>query len=352
MRRISAFAVLVVVSVLATASTAWACGSLVAANGAVQLVRTTTLAAHHDGVEHYITNFEFAGTQESFGSIIPLPGEPTTVERAGDWTLQRLRQEVEPPAFAAGEAEAAPRSADDVEVLQQTRIDSLDVTILRGGGEEVAAWAAEQGFTLTEDTPAVLEFYAERSPYFMAAKFDAAAAVAEGFEGGDGIPVHLSIPLDRPWVPLRILSTGKPADEIVQADVFLLTDEKPELLAGSGMTLERSEPADPFLLDDLRTDTNMGWVPERAWFTYLRLDVTAGDLDYDLATDVDGDAPRVTDTGLVRLDEIDRLDTVGDAGIPDRPWPWQGTAVIVLAIALVLTCGWFLTRSPRPVVTR
>jgi len=352
MRRIAAFAALVTVTVLATASTAWACGSLVAPNGAVQLVRTTTLAAHHDGVEHYITNFEFAGTQDSFGSIIPLPGEPTTVERAGDWTLQRLRREVEPPVLEFEDARAAPESAGDVDVLQQTRIDSLDVTIVRGGGKEVAAWAAEQGFTLTDDTPEVLDFYAERSPYFMAAKFDAAAAAAEGFEGGDGIPVHLAIPLDRPWVPLRILSTGKPADEIVQADVFLLTDERPELLAGAGLTLERSEPADPFLLDDLRSDTNMGWVPERAWFTYLRLDAPAGDLDYDLATDVDGDSPRVVDTGLVRLDELDRLNTVGDAGIPGRPWAWQGTAVIVLAIALVLTCGWFLTRPARPAVTR
>ncbi|MGQ0802954.1 MAG: DUF2330 domain-containing protein [Actinomycetota bacterium] len=351
MRRISAFAALVIVTVLATASTAWACGSLVAANGAVQLVRTTTLAAHHDGVEHYITNFEFAGTQESFGSIIPLPGEPTTVERAGDWTLQRLRLEVQPPVLEFEDARAAP-AGGEVDVLQQTRIDSLDVTILRGGGEEVADWAAAQGFTLTEDTPDVLEFYAERSPYFMAAKFDAAAAVAEGFEGGDGIPVHLAIPLDRPWVPLRTLSTGKPADEVVQADVFLLTDEKPELLAGPGLTLERSEPADPFLLDDLRSDTNMGWIPERAWLTYLRLDVSAGDLDYDLATDVDGGSPRMVDTGLARITQPDRLDTVGDAGIPDRPWPWQGTAVIVLAVALVLTCGWFLTRSPRPVVTR
>jgi hypothetical protein len=352
MRRISAFAALVIVTVLVTASTAWACGSLVAANGAVQLVRTTTLAAHHDGVEHYITNFEFAGAQESFGSIIPLPGEPTTVERAGDWTLQRLRREVEPPVLAAGEEEAAPRSADAVDVLQQVRIDSLDVTIVRGGGDEVAAWAAEQGFTLTEDTPEVLEFYAERSPYFMAAKFDAAAAVAEGFEGGDGIPVHLAIPLERPWVPLRILSTGKPADEVVQADVFLLTDEKPELLAGPGLTLERSEPADPFLLDDLRSDQNMGWVPERAWFTYLRLDVSAGDLDYDLATDVSGQSPLVADTGVSRIDDIDRLDTVGDAGIPNRPWAWPATVVIVLAIALVLGCGWFLTRPNRSPVTR
>jgi hypothetical protein len=351
MRRISALVTVVVVAVLGSASAAWACGSLVAPNGAVQLVRTTTLAAHHDGVEHYITNFEFAGTQESFGSIIPLPGEPTTVERAGDWTLQRLQLEVAPPEFEDAAGEALPRAAEDVEVLQQTRIDSLDVTIVRGGGEEVAAWAAEQGFTLTDDTPEVLDFYAERSPYFMAAKFDAAAAVAEGFEGGDGIPVHLAIPAERPWVPLRILATGKPADEIVQADVFLLTDEKPELLAGPGLELERSQQASAFLLDDLRSDTNMGWVPQQAWLTYLRVDVPAGDLDYDLATDVDGNAPRVVDTGLVHFDEMDALEVPG-ASNGGASWPWQGTVAILVAIALALGCGWLIVKPADASVTR
>ena len=107
----------------------------------------------------------------------------------------------------------------------------------------------------------------------MAAKFDAAAAVAQGFTGGDGIPVHLTMPVDRPWVPLHILATGKAPDEVVQADVFLLTDEKPRLLAGPGLSLDRSEPASTSLLDDLRSDQGMGWVPARSHLTYLQVDV-------------------------------------------------------------------------------
>jgi hypothetical protein len=344
MRRMAALSAVVAVVVLGSASAAWACGSLVAPNGAVQLVRTTTLAAHHDGVEHYITNFEFASAQESFGSIIPLPGEPTKVERAGDWTLQRLRREVEPPVLEAAGGRVDAAAAEDVDVLSRTRIDSLDVTILRGGGADVAEWAAQQGFTLTDDTPEVLDFYSRRSPYFMAAKFDAAAAVNQGFEEGDGIPVHLTIPLEDPWVPLRILSTGKPADEVVQADVFLLTDAKPELLAGPGLALERSEPADPFLLDDLRSDQNMGWVPREAWLTYLKLEVDAGDLGYDLATDVSGDgSPSVVDTGLVRFDEMRDLAVLGKGGAGEA-WPWPTAAAIAGAVAITLGVGWLLVR--------
>src|SRR5437868_632985 len=74
------------------AGPALACGGLVAPNGTVRLLRTTTLAAWHDGQEHYVTSFQFLGepgtTGGEFGSIVPLPAVPTSVERGGDWTLQ------------------------------------------------------------------------------------------------------------------------------------------------------------------------------------------------------------------------------------------------------------------------
>src|SRR5712691_5676116 len=36
---------------------AFACGGLLSPNGSVNLVKTTTLAAYHAGVEHYVTSF-------------------------------------------------------------------------------------------------------------------------------------------------------------------------------------------------------------------------------------------------------------------------------------------------------
>ena len=71
-----------------TAAPAAACGGLVGENGTIQLTRTTTLAAYHNGVERYVTSFEFTGQGKEVGSIVPLPDVPTKVERAGDWTLQ------------------------------------------------------------------------------------------------------------------------------------------------------------------------------------------------------------------------------------------------------------------------
>jgi hypothetical protein len=264
------------------AGPAAACGGLVGENGTIQLQRTTTLAAYHDGVEHYVTSFEFTGEGKEVGSIIPLPGVPTAVERGGSWTLQRLEREVAPPLREFDQAKATAAAAPDATVLYQTQIDALEITILEGGGTQVGKWAIDHGFLLTPDAPEVLDYYSQRSPIFMAARFDAAAAEERGQSSGDGTPIQLTIPTDHPWVPLRILGLGLEADRIVQADVFLLTDDRPQLLAGGrGLTLERSQAASSQLLDELRSDQNMSWVPAAQWLSYLRVDATAGDLHYD-----------------------------------------------------------------------
>ena len=44
-----------------TATPASACGGLVDPNGTIRLARTSTLAAYHAGIEHYITSFEYQG---------------------------------------------------------------------------------------------------------------------------------------------------------------------------------------------------------------------------------------------------------------------------------------------------
>src|SRR5205085_5998328 len=49
------------VALTAAAGPAFACGGVFSQNGEVNLTRTTTLAGYADGVEHYVTAFEFAG---------------------------------------------------------------------------------------------------------------------------------------------------------------------------------------------------------------------------------------------------------------------------------------------------
>jgi hypothetical protein len=328
---------------LALAAPTLACGGLIGPNGAVNLLRTTTLAGYHDGVEHYVTAFEFAGGGGSFGSLIPLPGIPTSVVRGGDWTLQRLVRETDPPAPFAFEAAGA--LEDRAIVLQQVRIDALDITILQGGGAEIGVWAKEHGFSLPPDAPEVLDFYAARSPIFMAASFDADAAAERGQAIGDGTPVHLTIPTANPWVPLRILALGKSAGETVQADVYLLTDERPALLpdpasklGAAGMKLAHSGAASEGLLADLRSDKGMEWIPAAAWLTKVEVDASAIDLRFDLAIDASGAGqPSLRDAGLAPFGPV-----------PAPPSPSPLWALLVAAVLLVPLGGaWLVAGAAR-----
>jgi Uncharacterized protein conserved in bacteria (DUF2330) len=301
---------------LLVAAPAWACGGLIAPNGAVGLVKTATLSAYVNGIEHYVTQFEFAGAKGEFGSIVPLPDVPSRIIKGGDWTLDRLAIEVQPPVVfealgADGEAPAAQRAV----VLDEKRIGALDITILRGGGDAVGDWARENGFDLTPDAPEVLDFYAERSPIFMAAKFDATEAARRGLQVGEGTSIHLSIPTDDPWVPLRILALGQSGPAVVEADVFLLTERRPSLLPEPvapsvvdifersdrrpGLVLRRSESASELLLTDLSSDRGMHWLPTSGmWFSYLEVSEEAEELTYDLAVDASGGNPSPVDAGL------------------------------------------------------
>ena len=283
----------VTAALLLSAAPALACGGLIGPNGAVNLLRTTTLAGYHGGVEHYVTSFEFAGGGGAFGSLTPLPGVPTSVEKGGDWTLQRLIRETQPQLFFAEDAlRAAAPAAGSAEEIMKVRIDALDITVLRGGAAEVGQWAKDHGFRLPPDAPEVLEFYASRSPIFLAAAFDGAAAQERGQAVGDGTPVHITIPTPNPWVPLRILALGKTGDEQVQADVYLLTDITPVMLPApsgrNGISLQHSAAATDSLLSDLRSDRGMEWVPAKAWLTQVTVDASARQLSYDLAIDASG----------------------------------------------------------------
>jgi hypothetical protein len=349
------------------AGPALACGGLVSPNGTVNLSRTTTLAGYRNGVEHYVTSFRFAGGGQGgeFGSIVPLPGVPTKVIRGGDWTLQRLVQEFQPPQPAARLALESANAYDSAEVLLETKIDALEITILKGGGDAVGVWAKDHGFFLTPDAPEVLDFYAARSPIFMAARFDAKAARDLGQGAGDGTPIHLTIPTDRPWVPLRILALGAAGLAPVEADVFLLTDSNlpPALLPNPvpgtglegfvrdllpqehpGLVLEASRPASESLLADLRSDKGMKWIPKDLsgmWLSFLRLDTTARDLTYDLAIEPTGTSlPSPVDAGLAQPG--------GSVAAGD---PLRTVVTGLAALAVVLGGAWAIRRRGlRPAV--
>src|SRR5215469_14734240 len=117
-----------------------ACGGLVAPDGSVRLDRAATLVAWHDGVEHYMTAFTYEGDVSSLGWIVPLPAVPEKIQEGGAWTLQRLAIETHPQPAEFGAASDAPLAANTAQVLQRVTIEALNITVIKGSGQEVVNW--------------------------------------------------------------------------------------------------------------------------------------------------------------------------------------------------------------------
>jgi hypothetical protein len=335
------------VALVGQALPAAACGALVAPNGAVRLQRATTLVAWHDGIERYLTTFTYEGDVPDLGFIIPLPAAPIQpVQEGGAWTLQRLVRETHPQpqvAFGSGVDRAA---AAPVAVLQQVQVEALDITVVQGSGDGVIQWATGNGFALDSDTRAHLQVYAKASPYFMAAKYDTAAARARHQLQGDGTPVLITMRTAHPWVPLEVLALD---GQQVQADLFLLTNMPlyssdvaavvgqssvgNQLPGAPGFTVAFQERMNASLYHDLSTDRNMSWVRPDGWLTYLSLDAPEDQVTYDLGVSTSG-VIRLAPFGTAPMDVVDRAEPHGlPSGLPHFP---LGTPEVVGGLVLLL----------------
>ena len=190
-------------------------------------------------------------------------------------------------------------------MLQQVKIEALNITVIRGSGPQVLNWATGNGFFLNDETRAHLLVYAKGSPIFLAAKYDTSAAKARGLLQGDGTPILITMKTAHIWVPLEVLALE---GQQVQADLFLLTDQ-PVYTSDVAATVEQSsvgsqvpgapgfvvafqEQVTPTLYHDLSTDRNMGWVRPDSWLTYLTLNAPEPKVTYDLG---------VSSAGVIRL---------------------------------------------------
>jgi hypothetical protein len=284
---------------------AFACGALVAPNGAIRLSRAATLVAWHDGIERYMTSFTYQGDFSKLGWIVPLPAVPMKIEEGGAWTLQRLFRETHPEPVRFVNDTAVQSATAGVEVLQQVKVEALNITVVRGSGQAVLDWATHNGFFLNNETRAHLLGYAKGSPIFMAAKYDLAAARARHQIQGDGAPVLITMKTPHLWVPLEVLAME---GQQVQADLYLLTDEPvntgdfsakigqpavgTDVPGAPGLKVAFQEQMNSILYRDLSTDRNMGWVRSNSWLTYLSLDAPETAVTYDLG---------ISPTGVIRL---------------------------------------------------
>jgi Uncharacterized protein conserved in bacteria (DUF2330) len=346
------------------ATPADACGSLLAPNGAIRLSRAATLVDWHNGVEHYMTSFTYQGNVDNVGWIVPLPANPEKIEEGGGWTLQRLVRETHPlpkNVFAEGDLRA-PQATAGAQVLQQVRVQALDITVVRGSGDEIVRWGRDNGFFIDKETEGHLLGYAKGSPFFMAAKYDTAAARARGQLQGDGAPVLITMRIPHPWIPFEILALDA---QQTQADLYLLTDTPvyasdldssigrssvgSEVPNAAGLKVAFQEKMNATLYKDLSTDKNMAWVRPDGWLTYLTLDAPDTKVTYDMG---------VSPTGVIRIAPYGTAPMAVVDGVASREWALRlpfGAPQVALTLAILLAFGatiFFIVRAALRVSAR
>ncbi|HEX9068335.1 MAG TPA: DUF2330 domain-containing protein, partial [Ktedonobacterales bacterium] len=333
-----------------------ACGSLIAPNGAIRLERAATLVDWHGGVEHYMTAFSYQGDFDNIGWIVPLPTVPDKVEEGGGWTLQRLAREVAPPAPQVAFGALQDRAAPTAQVILQTRVRALDITVVKGSGDEIVQWATSNGFSIDAETKGHLLKYAQGTEIFLAAKFDTKAAKATNQHRGDGTPVLITMHLQHIWVPLEVLALE---GQRVNADLYLLTDQPlyssdlgaaarispvgADLPGAPGLNVAFQEPMNASLYRDLSTDKNMGWVRANSWLTYLSLSAEEPQVTYDLGVASNG-VMRIAPYGTAPMQVAERVTsriaTNDVMGVTLR-------VVLLMALVIPLTLGVFLLVRAR-----
>lgn len=353
-----AIPVLALVCFLFSTQSAFACGGLIAPDGDVRLARASTLIAWHDGIEHYLTSFSYQGAEKNLGWIVPLPVVPQKIEAGGAWTLQRLSRESHPQLLQDRAPVAA--TMGSAQVLQQVQIEALNVTVIKGSGEEILNWASQNGFFITGETRAHLLAYAKGSPIFMAAKYDTQIATERHQLQGDGVPLLITMKIQHPWVPLEVLALD---GQQVQADLYFLTDMPlnvsdlnakigqsavgSDIPGATGFKVAFQEQVPAQLYKDLSSDRNMGWVRQDSWFTYLSLDTPSEQVTYDLGISNAG-VIRLAPFGTPPLTVVDRSRSQELPSwiltLPMHTPQWvEGFLLVALALGLTL----FMVRRAR-----
>ena len=263
MRRLIAAAAAALFTLLVAAGPMLACGGLIGPNGAVNLLRTTTFAGYHDGVEHYVTAFAVRRRRRQVRQHHPAAGHPDQrrARRRLDAPAPRPRDHAPSRRFALAAPSAAGAAATDAQVIlddQGRRARHHGPQGRRRRGRRVGHGARLPPAAGRPRGPRLLR---RPQPDLPRRRFDADAAQARGQQIGDGTPVHITIPTDNPWVPLRILGLGKVAGDTVSADVYLMTDVRPSLLP----TPDRSAAFASTTTSGQRPRSWTTFAPTRAW---------------------------------------------------------------------------------------
>lgn len=170
----------------------------------------------HDGKrETMVLSTTFRGNAEDFAWIIPVPNKPE-VQKGKDelftaldeLTKPQYRDSIPSPIGNVGFDSASPTGGGaKVNVLQTTKVDIFDVTILEANeGKALREWLENNGYEYPAGKQHLLQYYVDKNWYFTAVKVNTQALGYAGSALRSGHPTPLVLAFDSEQIvyPLKI----------------------------------------------------------------------------------------------------------------------------------------------------
>ena len=170
MRKLLVFCAIPILCGVVLAAPAFACGGLSPRTGRSCCSRRPPWPPTTTGLSTTSPRLSTPAGRPTSARSFPCPAFLPDVRRGGSWTLQRLEREpIRCRCCRCGPSGQRRRRGHGPSLLQTT-VDALDITVLSGGGPAVLDWVKSHGYAVSADAPAMLDFYARRSPVFLAAR--------------------------------------------------------------------------------------------------------------------------------------------------------------------------------------
>lgn len=213
------------------------------------------IIAYDSGREDLILQVKYDGPVEEFGWLVPVPSVPRVRQASMNcfYELSKLTQRkfefdhmAVPGSLGIGRVEEKP---PEVKVVEVKTVGAYQVAVLSAkDAGALENWLAQNDFSIPEDRAGVIDSYAKRGWYFVAARINLSKGVgfevvsgtpkagmkkqnqiAEKLSGGELHPLHLSFATGKCVFPLKISSiNGRPSE----VQVYVLSKEP---LAEKGM---------------------------------------------------------------------------------------------------------------------
>ena len=283
MRRLAVTLPAALLGLLLAAAPTLACGGLIGPNGAVNLLRTTTFAGYHDGEEHYVTAFQFAGGGGSFGSITPLPGHPERgregrrLDAPAPHPRDRPRSTSSPPRPSARQRRPTlARGAHEGPHRRpgRDRPPGRRRRHRRSGPRTTASASRPTPPRCSTSTRAAARSSSPRRSTPTRPRSGASSSATGPRSTSRSPPTTRgSRSGSSPWAR-RARSASRPTCSCSPTRVPALL---PAPDGDHGMRLDHSAAATTSLLDDLRSDRGMEWIPSEAWLTKVAIDADAAE---------------------------------------------------------------------------